>query len=310
MLADNEIIVVNNNCSDHTDEVVCEFSRNHANVRSVREDHQGLSHARNRGCDEAKGLYLGYVDDDAKVPGSFVQDVIADLSKYDPDIYGGPVYPFYKHTKPPWFKDAYEIRKFTDKSGFSETCRVSGGNFFIKKDLLMKLGRFDVTLGMKGNKIGLGEERALLDRYRKVTPKSEQKVYYSLEAFIWHYVPPEKMSRRYMIRRFFEIGRTSTRIKSKEPASAFQRTFKFIPNQLSFARKEIRANGVLKADYTKIVLNSCLRLGNVVELYSGGLAAVIQPHVNRNYKTFRRFLKRTPLRRFLFWYEKKLRIKV
>jgi glycosyltransferase involved in cell wall biosynthesis len=306
MLTDTEVIVINNKCTDHTDAVVREFS----NVRLIHEKNQGLSYARNRGCDEAAGLYIGYIDDDAKVPASFVQDVITDLLRYDPDIYGGPVYPFYKDPKPAWFKDAYEIRKFVEESGFSETCRVSGGNFFIKKNLLMQLGGFDVTLGMKGNKIGVGEERALLERYRKVTPKSEQRVYYSLRAFIWHYVPPEKMSRWYMMRRFFQIGRTSMRIKGKEPASAFQRTFKFIPNQLTYARKEIRSNGIFNADYMKVVLNSCLRLGNVLELYSGGLAAVIQPHVKRNYKTFRRFLKRTPLRSFLFWYEKKLGIKV
>src|SRR5690348_4928949 len=61
-----EVIVVDNNSSDHTRETVDEIrSRGFPfPLRYVLEQHQGLSFARNRGAEEAKGTYVAYMDDD------------------------------------------------------------------------------------------------------------------------------------------------------------------------------------------------------------------------------------------------------
>ncbi|MGD8380729.1 MAG: glycosyltransferase, partial [Syntrophobacterales bacterium] len=61
-----EVIVVDNNSTDNTREVVDEFCRRSSNVRYCFEPQQGLSHARNQGLQEAKGKYVAYIDDDAR----------------------------------------------------------------------------------------------------------------------------------------------------------------------------------------------------------------------------------------------------
>ena len=61
-----EAVIVNNNSTDNTSEVVEEFAKSHPelNIRLVFEPQQGLSFARNRGIDEAAGEYLIIIDDD------------------------------------------------------------------------------------------------------------------------------------------------------------------------------------------------------------------------------------------------------
>jgi glycosyltransferase involved in cell wall biosynthesis len=54
---DWEVLVVNNNCSDHTDEVIKAFA-DRLPIRREFEPQRGLSRARNRAVDAAKGDYI------------------------------------------------------------------------------------------------------------------------------------------------------------------------------------------------------------------------------------------------------------
>ena len=64
-----EIIVVNNNSTDHTAEVCRSFAeaQPELNFTMVTEIRQGLSHARNCGINHAKGDYFAIIDDDELV---------------------------------------------------------------------------------------------------------------------------------------------------------------------------------------------------------------------------------------------------
>jgi glycosyltransferase involved in cell wall biosynthesis len=301
-----EIIVVDNNSKDDTLALVSKYIRNHENIRYVIESQQGLSHARNTGSNEARGSYLAYIDDDAIVPKDYLLHVLKLLKQHTPDIMGGPIYPYYTTKKPWWFRDEYEIREFAAESGFTSKCRVSGGNFIIRKDILKQLGMFNPDLGMIGNKIGLGEERALLEKYRKETTREKLRVYYSLESYVKHHVPKYKMRIRYMLSRSFQSGRIMTRIKEKEPKTAIKRIIQYIPNQFSYAYDEIRTKGLMRADYPAILFNMAIRLGNIVELFSHGLGPVFKPWLTVKYKRFRRLCKKWRVtKRFLFWFENK-----
>jgi glycosyltransferase involved in cell wall biosynthesis len=305
-----EVIVVDNNSEDDTSEVVSRHAEKVPNVRYVKEEQLGLSYARNRGCDEARGSYLVFLDDDTMVPKDYLFQLLGVIQKHSPDIIGGPVFPYYDTPKPRWFKDEYEIKRFEDSSGFSATCRVTGANFTIRKDVLVKLGKFDVNLGMKGNQLRLGEERAVLESYRRQTPLAQQRVYYALEVYVNHYVPAYKMTLRYMIRRSYQAGRTMYQIKNKDPASALWRIKAFFPEQLSFLIREIRKKGMVHAGYADFMFNTAVRTGNIAELLSHGWRPVLKPHIRPRYGKFRFWLKKRGMKRFLWWYEKKLGIKL
>ena len=61
-----EVIVVDNNSQDNTREVTEDFCSRYPNLRYCLEEEQGLSHARNRGWRESRGVYVAYVDDDCR----------------------------------------------------------------------------------------------------------------------------------------------------------------------------------------------------------------------------------------------------
>jgi glucosyl-dolichyl phosphate glucuronosyltransferase len=300
-----EVIVVDNNSQDRTREVIDRYAASHSGFRYVPEAQQGLSHSRNRGCEEAVGDYLVYLDDDALVPPGYLAHVLRVLREHRPEILGGPVYPYYDGPKPGWFKDEFEVRKFAPVSGFSTTCRVSGGNFIIRRGLLMELGCFDVRFGMKGKQIGLGEERALLNAYRRRVPEDQQKVYYSLDCHILHFVPRFKMRRWYMVKRSYAAGRTMFRINRKTPDSVFWRLKSFIPDQVRMIVGGIRADGLWGGDYTKMLFETAVRVGNIAELLSYGWGPVFVPHIKVRYGRIRLWCKdhgyKDHLKRFERW---------
>ncbi len=212
-----EILVVNNNSSDDTEEVCARHVWGKPGIRYVFEKNQGLSQARNRGARECTGIYIAYLDDDA-IPGpQYLRHVIDVLAKDAPDIAGGPIFPFYTSPKPFWFQDALEVRQHAFGTGFFD-CPVSGGNFIIRRDLLLGLGMFSTEFGMLGGKLRLGEERDLIERYRATTAPTDRRIYYSQNCFVFHHVPQEKMKIAYLARRAFESGRVKTVIKRDRQA--------------------------------------------------------------------------------------------
>jgi glycosyltransferase involved in cell wall biosynthesis len=207
-----EVIVVDNNSRDETAAVGEEFAARLPNLRYFHEPKQGLSHSRNRGCDEARGDYLVYLDDDARADRDYLLNVYQAIVTCDPDILGGPIFPYYTTSKPGWFKDDYEIRRHARQTGWSTRCSISGSSFVIKRGLLGELGKFDPGLGMVGNTVRLGEEKAVLRKYR-LRPLAEQKVYYDLGCIVYHHVPPEKMRAGYLLKRYYVAGHAKAQIE-------------------------------------------------------------------------------------------------
>jgi len=258
-----EVIVVDNNSTDGTGEQVARYLGGQPQVRYVFEPIQGLSYARNRGAGEADAPYLTYIDDDTTVPRDFVKSVLEVIASHAPDIVGGPIFPFYTSPKPSWFRDEYETRQYADASGFSTTCGVSGSNFTIRRELVEHLGGFDVQLGMKGDEQGFGEDRALLLAYRRQVPANRQRVYYSLNCRISHWVAPYKLRLTYRIWRQFEGGLMNVRVMNRAattPAAVAE--FTGAPRAtLRYLLRQYRQSGVLRTDYTEILLTASFHFG-------------------------------------------------
>ena len=86
-----ELLVVNNNCTDGTDEVIRAFE-DRLPVRRAFEPRPGLSHARNRAIAEATGDYILWTDDDVTVCRDWLV-AYADAFRRWPDaaLFGGPI---------------------------------------------------------------------------------------------------------------------------------------------------------------------------------------------------------------------------
>jgi glucosyl-dolichyl phosphate glucuronosyltransferase len=261
-----EVLVVDNNSRDRTRAVVTHYQAILPNLRYVPEPAQGLSHARNRGAAEARGTYLVYVDDDTRLPPSYLSSVLTTLERDRPDLLGGPVYPFYTDAKPRWFKDRYEIRKYARLSGFSTTCGVSGMNFVIRTDVLRRLGGFDPSLGMRGTEQGFGEERKVLETYRARTPIDAQRVYYDLDCMVLHHVPRHKMRVRYMLGRAFRGGRMLVAVTGRGATpTSFAALLVRYPHSFTNVLREGAADGWSHLDWVQIARSLAMQAGKFVE---------------------------------------------
>ncbi len=185
-----ELLIVDNNSADHTRAMVQEFCEQYPNVRYFLERNVGLSYARNRGWQAARGEYVAYIDDDCKVPLAWLRAASRVIEQGHPDAFGGPYLAFYNSPKPAWFKDEYGSHVQGQAGRLLQAGEyLDGGNLFLRVAALKSLGGFDTGLGMQGSKIGYGEETGLLNSWRE----HAAKIVYAPEVFVYHLVRPEKM---------------------------------------------------------------------------------------------------------------------
>lgn len=266
---DVEILVVDNNSSDATSRVVEEFKARIAGLRCVFEPAQGLSHARNRGCREARAPFLLYLDDDAMAPAGYLDNVRRVMREHDPDILGGPITPYYLTPKPWWFRDEYEVRRHAETSGFLPSCRASGGNFGIRKSVLEKVGLFDVGLGMIGDKVRLGEERAVTEAYARGLPERERRAYYSQECRVLHYVPPVKMTFSYLFGRYYQAGLAEAKMQGRRSSTAAVLALGLAPLWVAGLARQVAIRG-WRADPLIPCLRTASRVGRILGLWRRG----------------------------------------
>jgi glycosyltransferase involved in cell wall biosynthesis len=102
-----ELVIVNNNCTDATDEVIRTFD-SRLPVRRVFEPKPGLSNARNRAVSEATGDYILWTDDDVTVCTGWLAAYAEAFRRWpDAAIFGGPIEPSFDGTPPSWLTRIY-----------------------------------------------------------------------------------------------------------------------------------------------------------------------------------------------------------
>ncbi len=76
--------------------------------------------------------FIGYMDDDGKAPPEWLSVAAGVVRQQDPDLFGGPIYPFYESPKPGWFKDDYGTFTVLGESRFLTSADeyLSGSNLF------------------------------------------------------------------------------------------------------------------------------------------------------------------------------------
>lgn len=173
-----------------------------------------LSHARNTGADFSQAKYVAYLDDDAEVTPLWLEALMQQCMKYEPDFCGGPIFGLFRTERPYWFREIYGTSYFYGCSPRFLNCNemIGGGNFVLRRDLIKKLGGFHEDLGMAGKKFGAGEETDLLKRAWNAFPNL--KVQYLPEAAVLHTIRPEKMTLRWQLKSYCDRAETDIRMKN------------------------------------------------------------------------------------------------
>jgi len=193
-----EVIVVDNGTPDDTQAVVRRLHAENPAVRLVliEEPRQGLSYARNAGTHRARGEYVAFIDDDAVASPEWLQSIVRTMEACDvrPMALGGPILPLYEGSKPAWFKDEYETRTLgTSERFLCEGEAFSGSNMVLDKSAVERHGGFAVHLGMRGDRLALGEETDLQRRMRSDSSHATAFLYIP-SAWVRHSVPVAKMT--------------------------------------------------------------------------------------------------------------------
>ena len=229
-----EILIIDNNSTDHTRQVGLEFIHQHPNVRYFLEPQQGLSHARNRGCQEARGQYVAYVDDDAKADPAWGERIVAVFERVVPQplAVGGPYFPWYESKPPRWFTEDFEKRYWGNRAKFLDTKQatlgLSGSNMAFPKEVLSRFGPFSTDEGiMKRN---LGEEADLFHRiFRSGIREKKCLFWYDPAIVVHHWTPLRNAEIGYRTRRAFKSGLSVAHIKNTTLASFdFAKSFAYL----------------------------------------------------------------------------------
>lgn len=202
-----EVLIINNNSSDDTEDTIKRFSRKFKNVRYVFEKEQGLSFARNRAISEMTKEYLFFLDDDALPSMDLIVKVLNILNQ-NPNVkvLGGIYTPWYYYGRPKWFLDVYASKSFS-KSGLftlNPPEELSGGIMLFHKSVFELCGKFDPNLGMMKDTIHYGEESDLQNRIRK---KGIQ-IYGNDELLIEHIVQDYKLKLAWFFKQKRAMGRS------------------------------------------------------------------------------------------------------
>lgn len=149
-----EVIVVNNKCTDNTEQIVLDFIANHEdfNIRMVLEESQGLSFARNRGIEEANSDIILYMDDDGVADATLFEEIATYMEQHTDVIgIGGKVTPIYEGQPPKWL-NPYLIMMVTAIDYGEESFQFEGKkyppgcNMTYRKSVLQQVGGFNEDL--------------------------------------------------------------------------------------------------------------------------------------------------------------------
>jgi glycosyltransferase involved in cell wall biosynthesis len=211
-----EVLVVDNNSRDETRGVVEKYRGIWGQrLRYIFEGAPGLSHARNRALKEAAGDIVSYIDDDVKVDPGWLSAVATAFEEYSAAVVGGKSYLIYPAQRPAWLAGEYE--SLLSKLDYGDQVIVGldkdlfGLNFSVRKELVVRLGGFDTSLGRCRHSLCSGEESDLLHRIRETGGLAV----YEPRAVVGHVVSPERVTIRWFLKRLFAAGRDAVAMAAK-----------------------------------------------------------------------------------------------
>lgn len=207
---DFEIIVIDNASSDKTPEAIKSLLPSIPNLRYIREDKLGLSHARNRGTQESEGKIIIFLDDDAMAEPEFIEAHLHAFNQQSqPVATGGRIYLRWPTERPNWVhasqESFYSGLDLGDESKLLTFPKYPyGANMAIDRKTLIGVGGFSVELGRRGRSLISGEERDLFLRISELGGK----VTYVPDAVVHHYVLEERTERKWLLKRSLAQGRS------------------------------------------------------------------------------------------------------
>jgi glycosyltransferase involved in cell wall biosynthesis len=206
---DWEVLVVDNNSSDQTRDVVQDFCRRYSGrFRYLFESQQGKSYALNSGIRQSHSLILAFADDDATVEPGWLWNLTAALVSGEWAGAGGRIVPVWPGPIPNWLStnDPRTMGPFVAFDMGSEAGPLNrppyGANMAFRREAFDKYGGFRTDLGPRpGSEI----RREDIEFAQRLLNGGEP-LRYEPRAIVHHPVPEGRMKPRFVLKWWFWYG--------------------------------------------------------------------------------------------------------
>ena len=202
-----ELLVIDNNSSDNTKNVVKRQQSSHTTLRYFFEATPGLSHARNRGIKEASGNIIAFVDDDVYFTSQWLFQLDLTFNDTATDCFGGRSEPVFEQGDPKWLTN--KIKPIYGSTNSGETKKEMlfpehpfGLNMAFQKHVFEKVGGFNPRLGRIGSNLLSNEEADIFYRISQAGLKTS----YNPDALLYHRIPPDRTRTEWVLERYYWQG--------------------------------------------------------------------------------------------------------
>jgi glycosyltransferase involved in cell wall biosynthesis len=199
-----EIIVVDNNSTDDTAEVIHDVAAADPRggcIRYILETRQGVAHARQAGIDSARAPLIAFFDDDVRVSSNWVETIVRTFAERpELECIGGKVLPVWSVPPPAWLTPTHwaplALQDFGDGPMMVSASNQRGlisANLACRKTLLDRIGGFSPTFQRVKDLIGSLED----DEWNRRLWKSGGAALYWPDLVAWTDVPADRVTRAY-----------------------------------------------------------------------------------------------------------------
>jgi glycosyltransferase involved in cell wall biosynthesis len=262
-----EIVVVDNNSTDHTRQVVRSFSGSAPDVLYVFEPRQGTSYGRNTGIFTASAPVIAFTDDDVRVPKNWASTILTVLAEHpEAACIGGKVLPNWTRPWPSWLTREHwgplALLDYGDTPLYVDAARrlcLIGANVAFRREVFDHVGMFSPDVQTVRREAGTEDHELLLRLWRR----GSQGLYWpSLTATAD--IAPERMRRGYHRRWHCRHGRFSAAMHDEDLERTTRGCFLGAPGHLY--RQAVVSFGAWIAALLR--LNSAGAFTHEVELWS------------------------------------------
>jgi glycosyltransferase involved in cell wall biosynthesis len=205
-----QVTVVDNNSRDCTRQTVESYMEKFGGrLHYVFESRQGRSFALNAGITSTGGELVGMIDDDEEIDRRWYSLIYSAFSPGGVDFIGGPYVPRWGAQPPAWLPSNY-LGAIGWVDGGSKVVPfdssypgiLMGGNAVLTRAILNRVGLFNTKLGRTDKRLISGEDD---DMYQRLLAAGARG-FYVPDLVIYHYIPPERLTRSYFRRWCFWRG--------------------------------------------------------------------------------------------------------
>lgn len=210
----SEFVIVDNNSSDKTKQVVMGFS-DRLPIRYLFEPRPGQNCARNRALAEATlGRIVAFTDDDVVPDESWLKAIVSVCQKWPQcSVFGGKIYIIWPDVYIPEWAGSTDIKglAFAEHDHGQSECLYAtalgkypfSGNFWGRREIFDSGRKFNETITWQPKNRILATETMFLQQLSK----EGHTFLYTPRAVVGHRITAEQLSLRYLIKRAYSGGR-------------------------------------------------------------------------------------------------------